>query len=67
MVARHIGKIGARHRFHRTAAVGACRSGVEDGCEEYGGKNLQQGALVVCLIARLVVQPYFCSVSQIAA
>jgi hypothetical protein len=66
MVARHIGKIGAGHRFRRTAATGTCSTGVYGGREEYCGKNLQQGAVVVCLKSRLVGQPYFCSVSQIA-
>ena len=50
MVARHIGEIGAGHRFRRTAAAGARRTGVYGGREEYGGKYLQQGSLVVCLM-----------------
>src|SRR5271167_3916140 len=54
MVARHIGEIGARHRFGRTATAGACGTGVYGGREEYYGKNLQQGFLVVCLMTRSV-------------
>ena len=52
MVARHIGEIGAGHRFRPTAAAGACRTGVYGGREEYCGKNLQQGSLVVYLMTR---------------
>jgi hypothetical protein len=50
VVARHIGEIGAGHRFRRTAAAGACSTGVHRGRDEYYGKYPQQGFLAVCLM-----------------
>ena len=34
MIARHIGIIGARHRFRPAAAAGVCRTGVQGDREE---------------------------------
>jgi len=64
LVARHIGEIGAGHRFRRTAAAGARRTGV-CGCRgTYGGKYLQQGSLIKLLVAKL---PSFAHLAQVAA
>ena len=68
MVARHIGVIGAWHRFRRTTAAGTGSTGEYDGREEYCGKYLQQGFLVGCLMTHWVRQQRsFYSASQIAA
>ena len=56
MVARHIGEIGAGHRFRWTAAAGARRTGACHGSEQDSGEYLQHSLLVVCSMARWVWQ-----------